>query len=751
MKNHRILFIALLSLFLTSLAGSNVKAQSPGNGGKEGNAPVIIGSMMKGTLEDFQLFKKLKLGNGILTFLPKDKQGTMAMARFCYENKIYLNFWEVVYRSTHQFGWGWGKRIPRDKFYSKKEFDAIIDAAGPYYFGRYTIGEIGLMLYGPQSYEVEWRGDTWPNLQAVSTMEEAKNAYINYARQWIDYDRTISKGPLVNVEAGMTFKYLAPAGLDKLCLEMMPGDPQLLLASIRGAGKAFGKPWGTHIAMEHYGGVSLDELWQKRWKTAIYYSYISGAQFIWKETSPFFYSERSWEPRRGFNSPEMKQARQTLREAYQFVSIHTRPANGPKVKLGIVYGNNDGSPGLWNRVAWGQYGDEKWLEGPAERGWNLVNKLSRKEEWSSEKVQGEKDFSGNPPYGQYDVVPIEAPLDVLQQYSALVFLGWNNMTEKIYEKLKAYVNNGGHLVMYLQHLNTEPDRGKEVKLFRNGDFTDLFGAKIFGPGKKEIQGIKCMAESSLKSYRFPLWRIRTDPRFLGLFTPARVQLTGGRVISGFSDSYKIQKNQLESRPVLIENTLGKGTAFLVAVYEFPADEGIIRFTRDMLRTVLQGEQADIRLLSNDRIRYAVYEGENAGLKDKYKVIYLLNTDPDVSALVKMWIRGKVTEAFIVPAGELRLAYLCGDLLLIPEQKTVDLANWNHGKKRDSFKFFSATEQKFDVFNMGNQPHEISINGQSLTCHPDGHTVIKVAKTADPSREAFFADDFLTEPEVDIKN
>ncbi len=751
MKYHHLFFSVMLSLFFLSFPFTEGTAQSGATPDNVNKNPVIIGSMMPNTLEGFRLYKELKLGNGILTFIPEDKNECMAMAKFCRDNHIYLNFWEFIYRSTHEFGWGWGKHLPRDQFYSKEEVDAIIDAAGPYYVGRYTIGEIGLQLYGPQSYEIEWRGDTWAKLPAVTTTEEAKEAYISHARKQIEYERTISKGPLINVEAGMTFKYLTQAGLDKLCLEMMPGDPQLLIASIRGTGKAFDKPWGVHIAMEHYGGMSPDELWEKRWKKAIYFSYMSGAQYIWKETSPLFYSEHPWQPRLGFNSPEMKQARQTMREAYQFASIHTRPAKGPKVRLGIVYGNNDGSPGLWNRVAWGQYGDDKWLEGPAERGWNLVNKLYRKEEWAGETVLGKTDFSGSPPYGQYDVVPIEAPLEKLEQYSALFFPGWNTMTEEIYNKLKAYVSNGGHLIMYVAQLNTDPDRGKEIKLIHDGDFTDLFGVRVLGKGRKEIQGIKCMAESSLKNYPFPRWRIRTDPRFIGMFTPARVQLTGAHVISGFSDSYKILKHQLENRPVLVENNLGKGSAFLVTVYEFPADEGMIRFTNDLLRVILQGEQADdIRLLSSDRIRYAVYGGATTGSKEQYEVIYMLNTDPDVDYPAKLWLRGNRTGAFTIPANELRLAYLFGDLVLVPEQKTVDLASWKHGKKRDDFKFFNSVEQQFDVFNTGDKPREVTVNGQTVSCEPHDHATVKAGKEVDPSRKEFFADDFLVEPEVDYK-
>ncbi len=738
-------FTSLILFYFLIIMTNGIQAQPVPPQNSSAKEHIIIGCTMPGGIENLRLFKQLKLGNSVLISVSKNREEMLEMLKFCREHQIYVNFAEVTYRGSLDLGQGWGKRVPRDEYFSKKEFDALIDAAGPYYFGRYTIGEMGLRLYGPESYEIEWRGDTWPNLPQVTTMEEAKKAYVEYTRQRLNFERTISKGPLLNVEAGMTFKYLAPAGLEKLCLEMMPGDPHLLVASIRGAARAFDKPWGTHIAMAWYGGISLDELWQKRWKTSIYYAYISGAQFIWKESPPLTYSVG--DPKRDFNSPEMKRTRRILREAYRFASIHTRPPEGPKVRLGIVYGNNDGSPGLWNRVAWGQYGNMKWLEGPAERGWNLMDNLYRKENWSDEMVQGTIDFSGNPPYGQYDVVPVEAPVDVLKKYSALFFPGWNNMTEDIYEKLKDYVRNGGHLIMFLPQLSTETDRAKEIKLFRNGDFTDLFGVKVLGPGRKKIQGIKCMANSSIKSYRFPKWRIETDPRFMGLFTPARVELAGGRVISGYSESFKILEQQLENRPVLIENKLGKGIAYLVTVYEFPADEGMIRFTKDLLRTVVEGEQADIRLMSTDRVRYAVYEGQLPDTKNKYKLIYLLNTDPNHSAQAGIWVRGTFSEKFAVPANELRLAYLFGNTLLAPRQKTVDLSAWEPGKKESVFKFFSADDQKFDVFNLGEQMHQITVNGTTVTCPGHGHAILEVKKATNPDRAEFFSPDFPEEPEV----
>ena len=699
-------------------------------------------------LEHLRLLRKLKLGDAILTQIPRQKEQALALAKYCRENKIYLCFSEFLFRGGFNLCYAWRERIRRGQFHSKADIDEVIDTAGEYYFGRFCIGEIGAVLYGPtKAYAAEWRGNHWSNLPPLRTMAEARDAYVAYVKQFLDYERReLGKGPLLNVEAGMVFKYHAAAGIDVFCLEVMPGDPHLMHAAVRGAARAFDKPWGVHIAMTCYGGVHLDELWQKRWKTSLYYSYISGAQSIWPESGHLTYNQNNRQ-KFGFKSREMKRVRRTLREAYQFAHIHTRPPHGPLMRVGVVHGNHDGAPGLWNPVVWGQYKGRKWLEGPAERGWRFVDKFFRREDWPKETVQGEMDFSGNPPYGQYDVVPIEAELQVLRKYACLAFLGWNTMTPQIYNKLKQYVRNGGHLVMYLPHLSTEADRGKAVRLFRNGDFTDLFGVKILGKRTRKLQGINCLADSSLKAYRFPRWRVSTDPRFIGLFTPARLKRTTARVISGYCDHYRTTEEELTRQPILVENSLGRGKAFLVAAYEFPADEGLIHFAADILRVVLQGEQGHIRLLSSDRIRYAVYEGSAPGSRKKYEVVYLLNTDPDCDAPARLWIRGRMSKPITVPANELRVAYLCGDVLLLPEQKMIDLAVWETDAKRESFGFFTAAAQDLEIQNLGDAACHVSVNRVTCTCKPGVPKRLLLRREVDPARKQFFAPDFLDEPRV----
>ena len=686
--------------------------------------------------EQVRLAKRLNLGDIVLTYWPHTKKDAVAAAKFCRDNQLYLAFRELMHRGTFEFKG------------SKEDLNEVIDILGQYYFGRMVLGEIGGVVYWPKAYTVNRRMGRWENLPAVRTMQEAKDAYIAYIRRFLDYERKqIAKGTLFVVDSSLLAKYHAMAGVDALILEVMPGDPHLMQAAFRGSARVFGKRWGAHIAMQCYGGCRLDELWQRRYKTVLYFSYISGAQSIWSERSQFNYNQNNRQ-KFAFGDPGLARNRRLLREAYQFNRIHTRPPDGPKVRLAIAHGNLDGAPGLWNRCVWGQYKGTKWLEGPAERGWRFVDKLNRKQDWPKETVHGDSDLSGSPPYGQYDVVPIEAPLDALRKYSCLLFLAWNTMTHGIYDKLKAYVSAGGRLVMYLSHLSVETDRARPIKLYRDGNFADLFGARVLGRAKKKIQGVNCLADSSIKSYRFPRWRVSTDPRFMGRFTPATMALTTAKVISGYCDYYRTTAEYLNSHPFLIENKVGRGRAFLVAAWEWPADEGLYRFTEDLLRVLVQGEQGDISLLSTDRIRWSVFQGTLPRSRRKYQVVYLLNVDPYCDAVARLLVKGNTTQPFMLSANELRLAYLCGDLLLVPEDKLVDIDTWETGKHKQNVTLFSAASQKVEVHNTGKRPLAVSLNGAATSVEPGDRKRMRIKRRVDPGRKEFFANGFLREPEIE---
>lgn len=705
--------------------------------------PVLIGASIPSGVEHLELFRKLKLGEVVLTGLPTEKVEALAVARYCKQHKIFLYFHELLRRGTTELGSG----MAREDFYTKDEFEEIMDAAGGFYRGRYTIGEAGGVLYWLRKYP------HWKIMPPVRTVVEARDAYVTCLSKLLEFERNqLGKGPLVNVEASLVFKYHAQAGVDAFCTELvMQGDPHLIHAAIRGAARVYAKTWGVHNAIGWYGGVCLDELWQKRWKNSLYYSYIGGAEFIILESGCHTYTNARGQDL-GFHSKEMKRSRGILREVHQFSRIHTRPPIGPKVEIGVVYGNLDGAHARRNKYVWGQDdGGEKWLAGPAEKGWDLIRRFHEREQWCNSYVQGEVDFSGNPPYGQYDVVPIEAPLETLESYACLIFLGWNTMTAPIYNKLKGYVRAGGHLVMYLPHLSTHTDRADDLKLFRNGDFRDLFGVKVLGKGKTDVMGVKCIAESSLPAYRTPLCGALNDPRFVGRMTPARLEVTTAKILGAYDDVFSSTLEKLEKQPLFLENSLGKGKAFLVAVWEYPGDDDVSLFTEDVLRTVMAGEQGDIRLLATDRLRYAVYEGPLPRSRRRYRVIYLLNTDPDCPSSAKLWIRGRTTGLFTIPANDMRIAYCLGDTVIIPEDRRVDLKRGSFSKGSLNVEFSSVRNQDIEVHDLGKAQVRVCVNGAVCVCQPGTSETIKLPRTVDPAHKEFFSARFLEEASVEYKH
>lgn len=723
----------------------------------------LVGASIASGIEHAKQFKKLKLGDIVLTSLPVKRSEALALMKHFRAGGIYVILSEMIRRgsfdrwgnASHFAGGGIaeadgsGQAHPDERI-DKRSFDEIIAAAGEYYIGRYSIGEAGGVLYWPKSYTIDRRAGVWRNLPPCEKVDEAHEAYIKYLRQFIDFERNkVGCGNLLNVESSMLFKYHAEAGIDMLCLEMLPGDPLIMLPAIRGAAKSFDMKWGVHIAMACYGGMRLDELWLKRWKTSLYYSFISGASFVFPESGHYEYKHGRKNCICGFHHPKMKASRLILREFWRFVKINSRPKSGPETAVGIVSGNHDGAPGLWNPYAWGQYAkDEMWESGPAEDGWELLSTVFRSENCFSETFTGNNSFSGNPPFGQYDIVPAESPIEKIKEYKCLVFLGWNTMTPEIYGKLIQYVISGGHLVMWLAHLNVETGRRAEIRLFNGGNIKELFGVEIGGREKSDVMGVKCFNESFVKSYKYPVWRPNSDPRFIGKMTPAKVKISGNavQVISGFADYFQDSIEELEKRPALIEHKLGKGAAWLITAYEYPGARGMRKFAENILRVVLLGEQQDIRLLCSDRIRYAVY-GSKTG-REYLRIIYALNTEVDVSQSVRVWLSGKITGEIAVPPNEMKVIYIVGNaIVLCPESMNFKIHSLQSSGEKISIGFFNLEKQQAEIFNLSDKTVNISLNDVCLKMQPGKSGTLKCLRKVDAARREFYVKNFLTEPKI----
>ncbi len=719
------------------------------------NSGVKVGASVPPGVWGAGLVRKLKLGDFLLTQMPLDFDEAIALAKFCRENEIHFIFSEILNRGhetanvTRLSLRGQNEMVPREDFFSPEQARKVFAEGGKFFLGRMVLGEVGGMLYWPKEYTIDRACGNFLAFPPAKTVQEARDMYLDYMKETVAFERELADCTLLDVDSSMTFKYHLEAGVDIACIESMPGDCDLLYGALRGCARAYGtQEFGAHIAMRCYGGWrNVDRLWLQRWRVSLYFSYLSGATFIYPESGHFGHG------RDGFNSKGMKDCRLTLREFSQFANVHTRPRGGPHVRIGFVHGHLDGYPGLWNKYAWGQYlAGPDWLHGPPEWGWDHLKNVYRKEDWHDPDVVGEHDFSGHLPGGIYDVVPIEAPLKVLKRYPCLVFLGWNTMTREIYKKLTEYVEAGGHLLMSVPHLSTHTERAGELKLYRKGDFSELFGVKITGKHEARVTGVKSLNACSIPSYPTAEWGWVGDPKFIGEMTPAKVKLAGGQVLVGAQGRHALRKEEAEELPLLVEYSLGKGQAFLITTWDYPGARGVQEFVGAVLNAVYAGEQGQssgplqgrIRVNGSDRVRHAIYA------QGGVTTVYLLNTDFDTAQSVTLWLGRKCVGAIEVPPAGLRLAYLAHGLALLPADKFVDVKEWYCKGDKHRITYTSLNAQKAVLVNLKRRTQRVLMGERSVSCASGESLNVPLRRLVDKDRKEFFARDFLDEPHVQWK-
>jgi len=83
-------------------------------------------------------------------------------------------------------------------------------------------------------------------------------------------------------------------------------------------------------------------------------------------------------------------------------------------------------------------------------------------------------------------------------------------------------------------------------------------------------------------------------------------------------------------------------------------------------------------------------------------------------------------------------------LLLPEDKRVDLVDWEYHGRRQDIRLFSVASGTIEVHNLGKSSRTVCVNNVRCTLEPGAHQVIRLKRSVDPRRKAFFAKDFLEE-------
>lgn len=544
-------------------------------------------------------------------------------AEYLARNKVYFVFLYTI------------QNAPEDRisFLEKDTVEQMKRIAGEFFLGD-MIGETGSSMackwpgyYTPQT--VSWGAKV--GIKSYSDMKAAHEGYVNDVKTLIDIDESLGVPTIFSVEATGLSKYNAEAGVTAPMLELMCGSPDQLVSSLRGVARAYGstKLWGTYVAHEWYGGMRHDDtLKRKRLELSYKYAYLAGTQALCLESGSELID--SYGHRYEADSEICEDYRRVVGDMMKFIKEDARPKGGPKVKLAFVSGLHDAYGGWGGSYVWNQFEGEEWGHGEAEHSWRMLSEIGVKRTWEDIANFGENDLSAFPAYGMYDIVPIEAPVDKLSRYDYLIFLGWNSMTDENMDKLYEYVKRGGRLLMSAAHLNYSAKRSGEFIMPPAEKLERLFGVRYTGEIFKSNNGVKFNYESLDEKLMYPGTKsLACDPIYAsGYVNYARFALAGGNETAFINDSFKKMPS---IAPAVIENKVGDGIATLVASSNYPGNPALYPLYRAIVREMISASarDAEIQVLSSDRLRYAVYEGNK---------IYLLNTDYDLPIAVQITTR-----------------------------------------------------------------------------------------------------------------
>ncbi len=549
----------------------------------------------------------------------------LSWAKYMAENDIYFHF---AFSADKSLG------FPFDA----ETADKIKEVAGEHFLGI-LVPELGSKYACSGSAYGKLAG--YHDIEEMSEGRDGFIAHVNEAVDRIGFSENIG---ISVIEATSLVSYVTAARTGIPVLETMCGDVENTVPLLRGSAKARGdKAYLNYVAHEWYGGVdNADELKKKRLRMVYDYSYMNGGGGIILESGDICMCSHGM--REGYDHELPVFYRKTVDEFTDFLETDNRPEGYPITKVAFVQGNSDGwsswncGSSLWNNIY-----DKNWGYGAPEFTNRILSELGTKRRWCDINNFGPRDYSGAPGYGTFDIVNIGlVSAEALSAYDYLIFTGWNTMTEEIYEKLISYVKGGGRLFMCASHLNTNDRRDGEVKLLRDGNLTELFGARLDAENAYVTStGVKFF-ESQCEDIIYPYDKGSYDPSFsAGYANYAAVELLGAKPVATLSDTFAVAAVP-DCGIAITENKLGEGYAILLTSLDYPGAGQTYECYRAVVRELLSASHraADVKVLANDKVRFSVYESGD---------VYLLNTDFDIPLYARIEKDGAATEVTLAPS------------------------------------------------------------------------------------------------------
>ncbi len=350
---------------------------------------------------------------------------------------------------------------------------------------------------------------------------------------------TITEGATRHTGPSCCFKYMHEGGYDWLGAETMYSTMEPLLGFLRGFAKDQAMPaWGVHHAVQWSSSPHAAPEHARRLRLALYSSYMLGATDINTEEG-YWHMEEYYEHHHRFVPVCINHLRHQ-QDFYRYISSHTRTGRF-HTPYAFLHGRDDGINFFNPDMTWGIL-EKQTL---AEDSWGLLKTVYPQAKTGSciylhgcptDRPLG---FHTSTPYGNADIIPVEAKKETLGDYRALIFLGYNRMTGADADKLLSCVENGATLLLSRAHLSDNTS----IEAIRRGELTFAPSALSFAMGEPTF----CEAH------------------------------LGGLALSLCQNAAPADEVLLrtdEGQPLLCRYRVGKGSLLLFQTKEYPAQKAL---------------------------------------------------------------------------------------------------------------------------------------------------------------------------------
>jgi len=279
------------------------------------------------------------------------------------------------------------------------------------------------------------------------------------AEEFLKSLRTTRKGVLRHTGPATLFKYFYQAGYNWVGAELMYSPTELTVAALRGAAAVYGRRVGAHHAVQWSTTPHDTESRYRRYRLALYVSYIQGIDEINTE-------EGLWRLEEFYNfhhrfTPACENHTGVQKDFYRYILSHTRRGKF-YTPIAFLNGRYDG----WRCFgrAENTWGINELGFSDIERSWDLLTYFYPKSVldclYRHNCPDEEIGYYSGTPSGNVDILPIEA--ESFSSYRLLIAPGFNKAVEEDLEKMRKYVTEGGTLLLGWPQLSVTTDRRRAV-------------------------------------------------------------------------------------------------------------------------------------------------------------------------------------------------------------------------------------------------------------------------------------------------